>query len=304
MSSPTCTVFDGAAGYRLADISASRFFRHSVGGMHYHMQRFPDSLAARFLRDYKFPTGAGWRRHYNNTKCMDGKTPVSCSKQGFCQCYVPPGTAVANILRGEATSRSHEVELDATAAVHLRLGDVVDLSPFSLDEMLSRPTRFKTSCTKFQMEREGCLQVSPKVYVLPLSSYDTAIGSLRGLAINRVVVVGASSRNLTSHEKSCAYTQRVGAHFARHGFAVDYRLGRAPDDDLRFMARCKAVVPTGTSGFAQLVAAVAQELGHEVVMPAHNGTPVWSTNRFHLSQWTYEGNVVCGPKHERCRYKP
>ena len=54
---PNCSVYDGADGYRLADISSSRFFRHSVGGMHYHLHRFPASLAARFLREYKHPGG-------------------------------------------------------------------------------------------------------------------------------------------------------------------------------------------------------------------------------------------------------
>ena len=234
---------------------------------------------------------------------MDGTKPVRCSKQGFCQCYVPPAIAISRILREEKGSRvAHR--LKGTAAIHLRLGDVVDLSPYHLDEMLARPTRFETSCTKWQMEHEGCLKVSPVVYVMPLSSYASAIETLREKAISRVVIMGASSRNLTSHARSCAYVERVGAHFLSQGFRVQYRIGKSPDDDLRFMARCSAVVPTGSSGFAQLAAAVSEQMGGDVVLPVLNGTPVWSTNRYHLKHWTYEGNVVCGPKRERCRYSP
>ena len=83
-----------------------------------------------------------------------------------------------------------------------------------------------------------------------------------------------------------------------------YRVGHAPDADLAFMARCRAFVPTGTSGFAQLVAAVAEQLGGTVLLPRVNDTPVWRANHFALERWTYEGNVVCGRDHARCQYSP
>ena len=59
-----CNIYDGAWNYRLGDITGSRWFRHTPGGIHFHYQKFPNSLASKFLRQYGFGTEA-YRAYYN-----------------------------------------------------------------------------------------------------------------------------------------------------------------------------------------------------------------------------------------------
>lgn len=251
----SCPIFDGAQGYRLGDVTGSRWFRHTPGGMHFHLRQFPDSLAAKFLTKYGHGTLA--YRAYYNSSCWS-----KCSKTGYCQCYVPRAHALHELLLHETVPE----RLAHTAAVHLRVGDVVDQSPYDLDTMLQHPTSFSTRCSSKEAAR-GCLSIHPVVYVQPLSRYDGVMARLRELSVRHVVVVAASSVNQTSHARSCALVRRMGQLFHRGGFAVSFRVGQHPDDDFRFLVgRVAALVPT-LSGFSGLAGQVAKKLGATIVMP-------------------------------------
>lgn len=278
-SSSDCNLYDGAKNYRLGDVTGSRWFRHTSGGLPFHLQNFPKSLAAQFLRGYGHGTPA-YRAYYNAT-CWP-----RCAKSGYCQCYVPRAHALHEILERERVSAianasaggkhgggglGAHARLSHTAAVHLRVGDVVDQSPHSLDEMLRRTTRFSTRCSA-SATKEGCLSISPVVYVQPLARYDSVIARFRELDIRRVVIVAASSVNQSwsgktwSHAKSCDYVRRMGRHFAAAGFKTAYRLGQQPDDDFRFFSRVACMVPS-LSGFGGLAGQVAQKFGVHIIMP-------------------------------------
>ena len=166
----------------------------------------------------------------------------------------------------------------------MRVGDVVEKSPHTLDAMLMQRTSFEDHCTLDEL-RAGCTPVAKKVYVQPLEAYRKVLSHLRELHVKRVVVVANAHANLTSYGKSCNYSRRVGSYFRDHGFEVRYRLGQSPDDDLRFIARCFAVVPTGASGFGQLAAKIAEIRGAVVVMPLIGQAKIWEHNRFDLDLW-------------------
>ena len=51
-AAPHCELYDGAKGYRLSDVTGSRYFRHTSGGLVFHMRSYPHSLASRFLHEY------------------------------------------------------------------------------------------------------------------------------------------------------------------------------------------------------------------------------------------------------------
>ena len=276
--SPTpCQLYDGAYNYRLSDITGSRFFRATSGGRDFHRRNFPKSLAVRFLNQYAHGT-PNYRKYYNSS------CDAQCFKHGYCQCYVPRAHSLHHLLsKEEAPPR-----LSDTAAIHLRVGDVVDQSPFSIDEMLSRPTKFSTRCTAPQIAA-GCLAISPVVYVQPLDRYTTVVEQLRARNIQRVVLVAASSHNgfnysrsgssgsttknnggggiAMSHEKSCEYVKRVGDYFRKAAFTTEYRLGHHPDEDFRFLTRRVGCYVPSLSGFASLAGQVAQKFGVDVVMP-------------------------------------
>lgn len=276
--SADCNLYDGANNYRLGDVTGSRWFRHTSGGMAFHLRQFPTSLASKFLTNYHHGTPA--YRAYYNSSCWP-----RCEKAGYCQCYVPRAHSLHDLLSKERAAASNgtsslasRLKLAHAAAVHLRVGDVVDQSPYTLDEMLRRPTSFSTRCGA-QKTKEGCLSISPVVYVQPLSRYQYVVEQLHAKGIRRVVLVAALSstygaatgpgpKNQTSvgSEKSCNYVRRMGQFFVDSGFKTSYRLARHPDDDFRFFTHVACMVPT-RSGFGTLAGQVAAKFGVHVIMP-------------------------------------
>jgi hypothetical protein len=261
----TCKLYDGAWNYRLGDITGSRFFRHSTGGMHFHRQTYPDSLAVRFLNEYGHGTRA-YNKYYNSS-CR-----LSCSRTGYCQCYVPRVLALHDLLSRERARNNSGYsfhvrrQLARTAAVHLRLGDVVEQSPFSIDEMLSRQTVFSARCDA-SVRETGCLGFNRVAYVQPLSNYRSVVARLRELNIQAVAIVAASHLEQSSLTKSCKYVERMGIFFKDLGFNVTFRVGRHPDDDFRFFSGVACMV-SSQSGFAALAARVAEGFGVQIVSPA------------------------------------
>ena len=171
----SCSLYDGAQGYRISDILTSRFFRHTTGGLTYHQRTFTHSFAARFGKEY----GASsknktlWLAYYANTTCV----PSRCVRAGFCQCFVTPALAVLDMIQRDETKALQASTAAAaggaagaaaaaaagspepraagsevprvqphTAAVHLRVGDVIEKSPFTVDQMLAQRTRFTQNC--------------------------------------------------------------------------------------------------------------------------------------------------------------
>lgn len=157
-----------------------------------------------------------------------------------------------------------------TAAVHVRAGDVIDLSPHSAATMLEKQTRFasRRPCRgSSSATGTPCMKIHSFEYVKPLPHFELARQALCAHGIERVVLVAGSHYNLTNgFRKSCEYLEHVHAFFARAGFHVAVRLGQPPDDDFRFFSRVGVYVPSGGS-FSAKAAAVAQALGVHVVSP-------------------------------------
>ena len=250
----------GADGYRLGDMLTSRFFRNTAGGKAYHVKKFPRSLATRYLVMYRIGTPTydaffnGSCAHYNHRTCV--------MPPGKCQCYVPHKAALAHMLAEDTQYPCRE-----TAALHLRVGDVLDLSPFRVDEILANETAYSTRCWGASSDIfAACTQSATRGanYVRPLSAYDDIRRRLLALGnISRVVIVAGSHRNLTSFQKSCSYLERIGRLFQRD-FSVSFRLGSNPDDDLRLFARAAVFVPGG-GGFGKMAAEAVKELGVRVL---------------------------------------
>ena len=170
---------------------------------------------------------------------------------------------------GATPSAADDAMLRSTAAVHLRAGDVLDLSPHDVDHMLARHTRFVAACAPGARPWAGtpCMRMPPFDYVMPLFYYEAVRQALCEHGITLVVLVVGSALNLTrGFRKSCEYIERVGGFFARAGFRVAIRMGRAPDDDVRYVARVGVFVPSG-GAYSRYAAAVAEALGVRVLRP-------------------------------------
>ena len=133
------------------------------------------------------------------------------------------------VVRNLSMSKPHETPPRDALVVHLRLGDVLEESAASVQEMLDHPVPF------YGGENEN---FSWNIYVRPLSSFSRAVPQTL-VQSHRVILVASAvhagrntSVRLPKQLKSCHYLQAVGEHFRRLGaIDVSYRLGHAPDDD-------------------------------------------------------------------------
>ena len=239
------------SGYRLADMLHSTWFRHSSGGMHFHTKNFPGSLADIFLRHYG-RDGRGYR--------AINRTHVIPPGLG----YAPPVAALVHMLSADVRRRAKGV-----ACVQVRAGDVLDRSPFSVEEMLARQTHFHWRCAG-----RSCTQaqdVPDRPYVPPLSHWQRVRDTVLARRLAHVVVVAGSHYKLADlpeprFGKSCAYIERVGAFFRRANLSVSYRIGQPPDDDFRFMTHVTLLAPSSAASmYARLTSAVAAAMGVQVL---------------------------------------
>ena len=276
----------GWDGYRLADMLQSRYQRHTASGITYHLRMFPESLVANFALNYKKPgqklasrSHSGRYDAVTNGTCHPGGNlsafPLSshsCEKPGWpehlqCCPYIRPVPALVDILARESTGQN--VRLLRTAAVHIRAGEVIDLSPCSVDAMMLHYTRFSRQCNLKGRGPEwtgtGCMAQQAFEYVMPRRHFEWVRDQLAAQQIRRVIIVAGSALNLTvGFEKSCDYLVRVGQFFTKTGFEVAFRLGRPPDDDMRFFARVATFVPAGGS-YSRIAGQTAQALGARVL---------------------------------------
>ena len=73
-------------------------------------------------------------------------------------------------------------------------------------------------------------------------------------AARSLAIVGGEQGPAAQHGGA----QPPGTRLVPQAFRVSYRLGQAPDDDVRFMARCAAVVPSDASVYGRYSGEVAQ----------------------------------------------
>ena len=267
------TAYSGAPGYRISDMMKDRGNRRAANGAPYHIQKWPTSYASRFVQHYSHRS-ALWKTLFNSTCariCHRNRKYEQAGAIGWCSCFVPGGAALADMIRAEPPLP----RLAKVAAVHLRIGDVIDYSPCSIDEMLNSVTWFQKMCGASDWLRKGCLHISPRAYVVPLPAYAAVREALQRMGATRVVIVAASSRDVSNYvdpamEKSCAYVRAVTHYFAEAfgEAAVTQRLGSFPDDDIRFFASAEFFVPSG-GGFGALIADMVTRLGRgKVVRPS------------------------------------
>ena len=167
------------------------------------------------------------------------------------------------------------------AAIQIRAGDVIDRSPHSVDAMLESQHNFSWSCHRSVRKvgtplgsRGWCTPamhiMSGMNYVPPLAHWKYARELIVMRNISRVSIIAASHYNLSdrfaapNYRKSCEYIKRVGSFFASANLSVRYRIGRSPDDDIRFMSHARVVATSGGS-FARYASRASELQGAEVV---------------------------------------
>ena len=154
------------------------------------------------------------------------------------------------------------------AAIHLRLGDVLERSSTSVLGFLQR-----------QHYSSGVGVAPDREYVRPLHYFRDAKlaphgGPIYVLSSAHCVArtrggVPKRRRCSASYNKSCTYLHALTESLRRWfpSRLVHQRLGYPPDDDLVFMASAAEFVPSG-GGFSDLIASLVQHSGGRVVRPS------------------------------------
>lgn len=161
-------------------------------------------------------------------------------------------TLMHNIINEKFPESTHE----GYVSIHLRLGDVLDGSSRDVDDIL-------TSSPLPTLEHFGLVRPVFHVYAPNLMYYKNVISRLKKGTTSHVVFVGGS-RDPDHSAKSCAYLRAVARLFISHGFSVEYRLGKTPDEDLAYLSRSSILVPSG-GGFSKLASLLTRENGGQVL---------------------------------------
>ena len=174
----------------------------------WHALAWPHSLVAKYENEYNHKRNRRYTVLTNGT-CVTSK--CESRGEGPCPCYIPGVPALVDMMREAGAA-----PVAREAAVHVRAGEVIDLSPHSVDKMLSEPTKFQLKCPHTAWTNAPCLNINPFHYVQPLGFFDSVRSELCRLGVSRVVLVAGSNFNLTTgFNKSCDYLERVGTFFAR-----------------------------------------------------------------------------------------
>lgn len=167
--------------------------------------------------------------------------------------------AFETVVHSLNQSRPHDMPPKDALVVHLRLGDVLEESAASVDEMLANPVPFYSGENELE---------TWNFYVRPLSSFNKSIP--RDIVRRRHVVLVASAvhagRNtsiqLPLQLKSCLYLRAVSKYLQVLGAKdVSFRLGNPPDEDVLYMLGSQFFVVTGGSFSGSMGRLVARNHG-------------------------------------------
>lgn len=154
------------------------------------------------------------------------------------------------VQRESSSGRFPRAEL----VVHLRIGDVVDESVYSLGTMLSEQTCYYTHDLKKCQSPEGWDR-----YVKPLAAFQSLPDKIAEAPKNIAIMVGShQSDDLPPLDdfgpRSCWYVHAVQAYLQVlwPSANITIRAGNTPDDDIVMASLARAIVISG-GGFTALL---------------------------------------------------
>jgi hypothetical protein len=185
-------------------------------------------------------------------------------------------TARANdfpVLAEIIKTREAESASPETLVVHLRLGDVIDNHDRSVDAFISgeyevAEEQWTDTMNGNSWKGSKCSGRSCKSegYVKPFSYFE-ALSTTLPPSVTRIALVSGSHTSTKNPQKSQEYLRRLREMWEQHGFEVEVRWNRPPDDDFAYMSQSKHFVFTG-GGFSALVAALVEHFGGTILQGA------------------------------------
>lgn len=203
-------------GYRLGDMVKGERFRDAKNGRDLHYRLFPDSIASEYMKT----------TNENNRY---------------------------DILMDLVEKRTHDakqVPPSDLLVIHLRIGDIIDNTTYTVKEFLSRYVRSNIGVN----------------YVKPLSYYAEVAKEAKALNLRSVTLIGGFHLPLRSHKKSLAYVRKVREFFESQGFQVNERIDLNADDDFIYMCNAQYFTPSG-GGYSKIVKEIFKLKGKTLIAP-------------------------------------
>ena len=192
------------AEYRLGDMVRSETHRSKSNGRQLHYEKYPDSLATQYMKL------TNTNNNYSILKTLVTK------------------------YDSKIIPSPHEL------VIHLRVGEVLDSSKYTVDEHLKDYKKYHNP--------------AQTNYVYPLSYYKEKLDKLEKLEqfkhIKSVVLVCGGC--FTFSTKSKEYISKIEAFLKDKGFKVSTRQNKNPDEDFVFMCRSNHFIKSG-GGFSDLI---------------------------------------------------
>lgn len=195
--------------YRLGDMVTIKDLQDKPNGKGYHLKHFPNSIASEYMK----------------TTNEIGRFDI-----------------LADIVRKKYNPVSANSD---TIVIHLRIGDVINESSKSVEEILTYPT--KNDLNKYYND-----------YYTPTINYiHDQILQLSSIT-NAILVSG--SHMPVNETKSCKYIFTVKEYLEMKNYSVSTRLGSDPDEDFVLMCKCENLI-SSRGNFAYVINQVRKEFG-------------------------------------------
>jgi hypothetical protein len=143
---------------------------------------------------------------------------------------------------------------DTDVVLHLRLGDVIERSEYSVEEHLLRE----------------CPSLGNYFYVKPYSYFDEEFRSID--TTNQIIIMYGSAFPEFGFAKSEAYVKRITQYLGQKGYKTFVRKGKGADDDFVFGAHANRIVTTG-GGYSKLLSEVQTRIQMSNKINGKNTTP-------------------------------
>ena len=194
--------------YRLGDMVKNEIFRNKEVGKQYHYDHFVDSIATQYMQRTDKDNQYDILIEIVKDRTIDKK-------------FIPPKDMLL---------------------IHLRTGNVIDDTPFTAEEFLSREIKYNNGYN----------------YVKPISYYQNKLSEIQKLKIRSIMLITGFYMNLESSEKSLEYLYRIGEYFRNKGFKVFQRIDFNADDDFVYMCNAKYFISSG-GGFSLIIKNIIQK---------------------------------------------
>ena len=194
--------------YRLSDmVTANNTIRYNIMGKRYHLKYYPGSIASKYLL------------------ATDKRSDID------------------TLIKIIDTYKPEIKPLEEELVVHLRVGEVLNHSKYSVDEFLEKERNFEIN--------------SPINYVKPLSYYQKIIDNHKELLPKKIKIFSGGCF-CDSKLKSYEYTKKIKQFFIDNGFEIiESNSFNNPDDDFVYMARSKHFIQSG-GGFSDFISKVIE----------------------------------------------